>query len=477
VTPGIIRYHRGTGCRGEESKTPRITIATQSFTNELARLTFCAAAALLLLACEPGSGDERPAEFDPRRFEGTGLTLLLNQHPWVGILEPRLEEFQELTGITVSFEVYPEEQYRTKRTVEMRSGVSEIDLFMIMPGNSLQQYYVNGWVRPLDAYLSDDSLRLPAFDPEPFLGTALRAGRRNETQYVLPLLAETSILAYNRTILERYELEPPRTMEELEHVAREVHERSDGEVYGITLRGAGAAATSQWAGFLHSFGGRWVDDDGAAAIAEEDAVEALEFYARLLRNYGPRHATRNGWYESTALFMSGRAAMIYDANIFRSHYEDPAQSDVVGEVGYAVLPAGPAGSVPHMSHWGLAISADAEHPEAAWLFIQWATGRELALEAHLEGISSARSDVWDSAEFAEQNTPEDWAAATTRSYDLAVHTWNPPVKNVSQARDVVGRAIVEAVLGLDAGQAAARTAAALDAIIRSEQAEQAGRTE
>ena len=412
--------------------------------------------------------DAGPAEFDWRAHAGTELTLILNQHPWVDIVEPKLDGFEELTGISVSFEVYPEEQFRAKRTVEMRSGVSDIDVFMIMPGNSLRKYHANGWIRPLDGFLDDETAQYAEFNPEAFLQTAMEAGHLADQQYVIPLLAETSILSYNRDLFEQFDLTTPRTMDELEDAARTIYEGTDGEVYGITLRGAGGAATSQWSGFLHSFGGSWVDDTGNAAINSSQAVDAMEFYSRLVRDYGPRHATRNGWYESTALFMSGRAAMIYDANIFRSNYEDPEQSDVAGKVSYTPLPAGPAGSVPHMSHWGLAISADSEKAEAAWLFIQWATGKDVALAAHLEGISSARSDVWERAQLAETCAGEEWAAATTRSYELAVHMWNPPVKDVARARDVVGRALVDAILGIDAESAADRAAEGLDVILRDE---------
>lgn|GEM_PF-6932284 len=92
----------------------------------------------------------------------------------------------------------------------------------------------------------------------------------------------------------------------------------------------------------------------------------------------------------------------------------------------------------------------------------------MALAAHLEGISSARSDVWERAQLAETCAGEEWAEATTRSYELAVHMWNPPVKDVARARDVVGRALVDAILGIDAESAADRAAEGLDVILREE---------
>jgi multiple sugar transport system substrate-binding protein len=193
------------------------------------------------------------------------------------------------------------------------------------------------------------------------------------------------------------------------------------------MRGRDMSATSQWVDFLHSFGGSWLTDEGNADLASPESLAALEFYGRLLRDYGPRDATRIGWYESVSLFMRGGAGMIYDANLFRTHYEDRAFHGVRGPMGYAVLPAGPSGSVPHVSHWGLAIDPRSKRKEAAWLFIQWATAKEQSLSAHLAGIPSARESVWKHPMVTDKDPAPEWTAASTRSYEIATFQWNPPV--------------------------------------------------
>ena len=396
------------------------------------------------------------------------LHVLANDHPWVHHTARRLHQFTRDTGITVRFEVYPEEQFRAKRTVEMLSGITEIDLFMIMPGNSLSEYHARGWVEPLDPYIerADPELNLEDFYP-----SALAAGMRDGLQFSLPVLLETSILAYNKRLFETYAVEVPTTMQELEAAARTIFERSEGRVFGITMRGRGAAATSQWADFMHSFGTDWVDARGRAALASPAAISALRYYGRLLREYGPRDATRNGWYESLSIFMRGEAAMIYDANVFRSHYEDPAQSVVHDAVGYAPLPAGPAGMVPHISHWGLAIYPGSRNKDAAWTFIRWAIAREQALSAHVEGLPSARESTWRDPAVVGRDPAPDWTAASTRSYEAATHRWNPPVIRVDEARAVVGEAIVAAILDQDVVSAARRANDQLDRIIAEDRGE------
>ena len=432
-------------------------------------------AALLVSSCTvqhqdtAGGADSYIAEgFNAKAYAGTHIFLLANDHPWVHHTAPYIQEFSKLTGIAVSFDVYPEEQFRIKRTVELLSGISAYDVFMIMPGNSLSEYHAKGWVEALDPYMKDSTLAWPDYDLPDLYPSALEASIRNGRPYSLPVLLETSILAYNKRILAAYGLQVPRTMQELEQAARTIHQGSGGRIAGLTMRGKDMSATSQWVDFLHSFGGHWLDAEGNAALASPESLAALEFYGRLLREYGPRDATRIGWYESVSLFMRGEAAMIYDANLFRTHYEDREHSTVYNELGYAVLPAGPAGPVPHVSHWGLAINPRSRHKEAAWLFIQWASSKEQALSAHLAGIPSARESVWKQPMFTDNDPAPEWTAASTHSYEIATFQWNPPVINTGEARQVVGEAITAAILGQNLEQAARKASLGLDAILQQE---------
>lgn len=407
--------------------------------------------------------------FSWKAYEGANINVIVNKHPWVDIVEPQIAEFEELTGIDVSLDVYPEDQFRTKRTVEMVSGTSVIDVFMMMPGNSLAQYHTNGWVEPLNQFMENDNLMWPEFDIADFYESALGAGVRDGNNYTIPLLLETSLLAYNKEIFEEYGVSVPTTMEELEEVAKTIYDGSGGDIYGITLRGKRASATSQWIDFAHSFGADWLNADGSAAIGSDEAIAATDFYGRLLREYGPRSAPSNSWYESISIFMQGEAAMVYDASVFRPNYEDPEQSQIHDKVGYAVIPEGPAGSIPHISNWGLALYSGSENKEASWLFMQWATSKAMALEGQLAGIPSARASAWEDPAFTETDTSPEWTEASKRSYEVASPIWNPPIINVGEARDAAGSMIVAAILGEDLEAAAAKAEEDMNDIIADEQ--------
>jgi multiple sugar transport system substrate-binding protein len=408
---------------------------------------------------------------DLKRYSGTEIRFITNKHPWVDVIRSRIDEFTEATGISVVITEYPEEQFRTKRTVELLSGLPRFDVFMIMPGNSLDAYLKAGWIEALNPYMENPSMAWPAYDMDDIFPTALEVGVRSGVNYTLPIMLETSLLAYNKELLENYGVDPPRTMEQLQDAARRIWTDSGGEIFGITMRGKRSAATSQWIDFARSFGGDWLDTEGKAALHSPAAVESLRFYASLLNRYGPKSAPSNGWYESTSLFMQGRAAMIYDASVFKSNYENPQMSEVAGKVGYLPIPEGPAGAVPHASSWGLAIFPGSEKKNASWFFMQWATSSEYALEGLLAGIPAARKSVWEHPRFLEGELSTEWTKSSLDSYSKASSLWNPPVIAVERGRNIAGNPIVTAILGGDVQAAADDASRQLDELIRKEKSD------
>ena len=107
------------------------------------------------------------------------------------------------------------------------------------------------------------------------------------------------------------------------------------------------------------------------------------------------------WAESTSVFMEGKAAMIYDANVFKSLYENPKESKVAGKVGYAVIPAGPAGSVPARLQLEPLDQQEQrpQAPEGGVALRPVGHQQTQRLGALLAGVPAGRASAWDSAEY------------------------------------------------------------------------------
>jgi len=422
--------------------------------------------ALAILICSGLISATASAQIDWKQAQGTEIRFLMNKHPFTTFIEPRVAEFEKLTGVKVAIEAFPEDQYRNKLIIELNAG-GKVDGYMIMPGQDDLYHWKAGWLQPLDAYIADPKLTDVSWDPKDFFASFAKASSIDGKRIGVVINAETSLLAYRKDLFTKFNQKVPTTMKELEDVAKFFTGKEvDGKkLVGITLRGKGAAATSQWVDFLYTFGGTWTKGKGQSNLASPEDIAAFKFYGDLLRNYGPQGGTMLHWAESTSNFMEGKAAMIYDANVFKSLYENPKESKVAGLVGYTVIPAGPKGlQLPHVSNWSLVIAKNstAQRQKAAWLFVQWATNKENSLAALLAGVPSGRISSWASKEYKAGDKQPDWTAATMKSFDIGQGQWNPPVINVPEIRDITGQVIVAAIEGRDVAEAARKASDLMD---------------
>ena len=49
------------------------------------------------------------AAVDWKQLQGTEIRFLMNKHPFTTFIEPKLPEFEKLTGVKVVMEVFPED--------------------------------------------------------------------------------------------------------------------------------------------------------------------------------------------------------------------------------------------------------------------------------------------------------------------------------------------------------------------------------
>ena len=113
----------------------------------------------------------------------------------------------------------------------------------------------------------------------------------------------------------------------------------------------------------------------------------------------------------------------------------------------AIVPAGPAGQTPYVGGWHLSIYNGSQNKEAAWLFVQWALGKEMTKQAQLQNITTGRKSAWASPEYVAANKYPELAENFLQAMQIGDPRWNPPVLAVSEARDAVGAAIVTAIEG------------------------------
>lgn len=401
-------------------------------------------------AAESGSSEaQAPAAEGELPFAGTTLRVILATHDWTSAVEAKLPEFEAATGMKVEYEVYPEGQLSDKLNVELGSGGQYIDVFMCRPLQEVQQFIQNGYLADVSDLLAD-----PEYDKDDFIQAALDGyaynGANDGKYYGVPLVTERQVLMYRKDLFEAAGVDVPTNLEELEAAAAALHDPANG-VVGITLRGKPNPAVTQFAAYLYGFGGDFIDfDTNTAIINTPEAVEAFEYYGGLIRNYGPTDAVNMHWNECAALFSTGGAAMVTDADSIWASFCGP-ETEVYDKTGFAVAPHRATWNI---CAWGLGISANSPNLEAAKEFMKWAAGVEMTKYIQTSGISSARNSAWNDPACT-ANYPEELLAAIQEGNQIATKAYDRPMTtSVAAARDVIGVVITTAIEGGDVQAAA-----------------------
>ncbi len=395
---------------------------------------------------------EEAGQFNWRAYEGTTVRFLANKHPWTDAIEEYLPQFEAETGIDVALEVLPEDQFRQKVLVELTSGAGTLDIFMSMPPQEGLKYHQAGWYEPLGNYINDPNLTNPLYLASDFLPGVMGAETIGGDIIGIPIMMENEVLYYRKDIFEEKGIAVPQTLEELEAVAAQLNDPAN-DFYGFTARGKGAAAVTQFSTFLYNMGGEWLNAERQPILNSAESVAAFDLYGRLLRQYGPPGSSNNHWYEASSILAQGKAAMYTDANSLFSVVENPESSTVVGKIGYAMFPEGPAGNHPYVSVWGLSMASSSQNKEASWYLMQWLTSKDIVKNAQMKGVPGGRRSVWNDAE-GSQAFPADWVQTFVKSNEIAYPYDRPPVVAVAEVRDTIGKVIVTAIEGGDVKAAA-----------------------
>lgn len=428
-------------------------------------------AAALLAGCGggPQAAPASPSSFSWRQFEGTTIRVLLNSNSlWLQVLASRFPRFEELTGIRLAVEAYPQpELWSLLETALAEPG--RVDVFMTVPAVDGLRLRRAGRVQPLDGLLREPALAIPGYDWEDILPRFREAMVIEGATLGVPVMGGHLALLYRKDLFQAHRFPVPRTLDELEAAARYLHLKPMGPKQepgvGLVGRGDGPTATSLFAALLHAMGGRWMDGGRRPAINSPQGLAALEYLGRLAR-YAPPDLARHGWQEASTLFSSGRAAIyLEDSSIFPI-LEQPSSSHVAGKVGYALFPAGPGGPGTTIAAHGLAIARQSLHPGAAWLFLQWASGPAMSRFALAFDVLAPRASAWQDRS-ARAEIPADLRESFLEAGRIGHPQTVPPMVAVTSAREAVGEAITAAIRGENIRSAADRATARLEEILRA----------
>jgi multiple sugar transport system substrate-binding protein len=406
--------------------------------------------------------------FDWKQCKGQSIEVNYQLSPRGDLAKRNMSKFEALTGIKVGFEQIPEQQQRPKVAMEMATGHPSFDAVNV--GMHVQKRLVERakWMEDLHPYIADKSLTNPDFDLADFSAPSMAVATGQDGRLnVLPSNQDLFILFYNKELLAAKGFTaPPKTYDELMTMARALTDPSK-QIYGFVGRGVKNANVVLYDNILLGWDQETVTPDGKTLLTDTPAaVEAATWYQKIMKECGPPGNIGFNWNECQTTFMQGRAAIWWDGIGFSAPLLDKTKSKIVEKVGFAPVPAGPKAHNCATFIEGIGIPAAAKNKKAAWLYLQWAAGKEHQGEVLRTGSGTpARMSVYARDDLlASSNFPREWFETTSISLKIA-RSGLPVIVPVTEFRDTLGVGLTNIVGGSDPATELKKATAAFQPVL------------
>lgn len=274
-------------------------------------------------------------------------------------------------GVTVNFQVMEEGDLRSAVTADVASGAGQYDVVTI-GAYETPQWGKNGWLVDLTPELAKDS----SYDVNDILPPVRDAISYDGKQFAVPFYGESSILMYNKEVLDKAGVTIPTnpTWQEVAAAAAKVKTSS---MAGICMRGKPGWGDlfAPLTTVVQTFGGNWYDDKWNATVNSPEWKTAVTFYKTMLDQSGEKDPVSYSFNECLTALKEGKAAMWADASVAASMLEAD-DSPVKGKMGYAHMPVVKTKESGWLWSWNLAIPATTKNKAAAIDFVKWATSKD-----------------------------------------------------------------------------------------------------
>lgn len=353
----------------------------------------------------------------PQTFKGTTLNFIGEATTQTDILKTLVSDFKAKTGITVNVEEAPYDNVVQKLTLDFSTHKAAYDVFS-MPYEYLGSFVEQGYIIPIDKYLSDPKLAAPGFDKSDIIPAMWKnASNWKDQYYGMPSESPVMMMFYRKDLLSDpteqanfkakygYDLAPAKTWQQFKDIG-EFFTRPKGATlagqtlaapfYGIATAAKRHVATvTEWFNYMWSFGGNLFDANGNLAINSPENLRALTYWTSLTK-YAPPGYTSYTWDEVTSAFQQGTVAESITWGDTAGAVEDPKQSQVSGKMGYASIPVDPTVNkvVAHYGGWTYAINKDSANQDASFLFMEWALSPDIQLKLGQQGGLPALTSVF-----------------------------------------------------------------------------------
>ena len=276
-------------------------------------------------------------------------------------------------GITVKFATYTEGDLRAAIEKDVSTHSNSFNAVMIGPYEA-PLFAKNNWLVDLSKqYIGSDK----SYDVSDLLPPVAKSLSYNGDLYAAPFYGESSMLYYNKSLLQAAGVTLPAHPTWMQVQAAAAKLNQPGKVAGICLRGLAGWGDNMAAldTVINTFGGEWYDQNWKAQLNSPAVTQAVNFYVNLVKQYGEPGASNDSFNQLLTLYGQGKCAMWYDATVAATSIASEFPS-VYKDTGYAFAPTEKTSSSGWLWSWALGIPQGVNDQSAAWKFVSWATSAQ-----------------------------------------------------------------------------------------------------
>jgi ABC-type glycerol-3-phosphate transport system substrate-binding protein len=400
------------------------------------RSSYCAfTAACLLASAALSSGKDVDLWFVPMSQEGPQTPALLQ---WMKETLPKQLPKELAVPANYGPPIYQDAQQ--KFIVQGRRGKPDV-IEGVLEG--MIAYQKAGLIAPIDDFFA----QWPEKDK--FIPSTIKALTINGKLYGVPYNTNVRVLLYRKDILQKYNLQPPKTWEELLDDAATISAKEQGVAgLGLTTKSGSVRTFQEFISFFFQVNeGRnpfkydesskkWSVDTTAEKLAQ-----VLTLYHNAFFKATPSAAnqnTRGNDYQATdADYVAGKSAMVPMGPWIYSYRKtgETARKILEENTGVIALPLPPGGTqATYLEVKPIMINAATKEKSESWELIKLLCSKDfVAMDAKLEGINPPRQDVADLPDFKNDWWQQAFTQQISTGVALAPINWGLVVNDITES--------------------------------------------
>lgn len=389
-------------------------------------MAFALAAAIPLSLAACGSGGDKNASTSDGNASGSAASggelklAIWDTYQEKGITET-LKDFTAQTGIKVTVEVTPWEQYWTMLEAAA-TGSALPDVFWMHSNESARYMGADMLLDLTDKIAASDKLDMSKF-PEGLVGIYGMDGK----QYGIPKDLDTIGLWYNKTMFDEAGVTYPDDTWTWDTLKESAKKLTNDQQFGFCSQLS--ANQENWYNFVYQNGGHIISEDKKkSGFDDPKTIGGVEFAVSFIQEKLSPDATTTTENTPIALLESGKVAMTYLGSWTLSELAN--NEYVVANCDVAPLPSAPDGTRTTIYNGlGWAAAAGTSKPDLAWQLLEFLGSREAQDKLSTLGVAisayegAANSWAKSNDKFNLQCYVDQIPYGVMRPYSASTVTW------------------------------------------------------